>query len=89
MKQITYEIRGVVTETMIPAITASCESLQGVQRVCIGASADGSTASLTLLWAGTLDGEDISRMERLLAGIMNTKGLELVRPALSLEDAEM
>lgn len=84
MKQITYKIRGMVTETMIPAMTASCESLQGVIRVEITASSSEEDSARLIL---TLDDPkqegSVGDMERLLADIMNAKGVELILPALS------
>lgn len=82
MKQVTYTIRGMVIETMIPAIAASCESLAGVKNVRIQV-ADTDSATLTL----TLAEEVSPTLERDLAAIMNTKGLELILPALSEADS--
>ena len=88
MKQITYEIRGVVTEAMIPAITASCESLQGVSQVQILSSdADEGSARLILTLDGSIGHGEIGYLESMLTDIMNTKGVELVLPALSVEEA--
>ena len=88
MKQITYKIRGMVTEAMIPAITASCESLQGVQRAQITlSSVEADTSMLLLEMAEPLSDETISHAESLLVDIMNTKGVELILPALSVTDA--
>ena len=84
MKQITYEIRGVVTETMIPAMTASCESLQGVKSVSFAPSPDAEGARMTLTLAETPDPDAAARMERLLSDIMNAKGLSLTLPALAI-----
>ncbi len=75
MKQITYEIRGMVIETMIPAIVASCESLRGVKNVQVSVK-DSNTAALTLV----LDGEDTAALEFSLTSMMWAKGLELVTP---------
>ena len=75
MKQVTYEIRGLVIETMIPAIVASCESLPGVKNVRVSVK-DTDAASLTLV----LDGEDAAGLEPSLVSIMEAKGLELVTP---------
>ena len=75
MKQVTYEIRGMVIETMIPAIVASCESLPDVKNVRVSVK-DTDTASLTLV----LDGEDTDSLEPSLGSIMRAKGLELVGP---------
>ena len=82
MKQVTYEIRGVVTEAMIPAMTASCESLPGVRGVQITVSDDGDIARLTL----AIPDISTDRMEQDLVRIMNAKGLELTLPALSESD---
>ena len=76
MKQVTYIIRGLVDETMIPALRISCESLAGVHGVHIF-SVDADTGRLELL----LDCEPAEELESALASIMNAKGLELVTPA--------
>lgn len=82
MKQVTYEIRGLVIETMIPAITASCESLTGVKNVRVSVK-DTDTAVLTI----AIEGEPTKVMEEGLASIMRAKGLELILPAVSGETA--
>lgn len=87
MKQVTYEIRGMVTETMIPAMTASCESLTGVQSVQITVTVtDGDSESAKLIL--TLSESPSDSLEQDLTHIMNAKGLELVLPALSETAAE-
>lgn len=83
MKQVTYEIRGVVTEAMIPATTASCESLPGVQNARLTVT-DTETAQLTLIASESPD----ERMERDLSYIMSAKGLELCLPALSVSSVD-
>ena len=89
MKQITYEIRGVVTETMIPAMTASSESLQGVRRVQILLSATDESSARLVLTVEEIGGDGaIGNMESLLSDIMNAKGVELVLPALSVQDGD-
>ena len=89
MKQITYEIRGVITEIMIPAITASCESLQGVKRAQIFLSAADEQSARLVVTLEELAGDGaIGKTESLLSDIMNTKGVELVVPALSVQDAD-
>ena len=77
MKQVTYSIRGLVEEAMIPAIQISCESLAGVHSVRIF-SVDADTARLTM----ELDGEPTEELESALRSIMEAKGLELVAPAI-------
>ena len=72
MKQVTYEIRGEITETMIPAITASCESLEGIQTAQIAVVGPDS-ARLILTVSAPLS----EPVLRDLAQIMNTKGVEL------------
>lgn len=81
MKQVTYEIRGLVIETMIPAIVASCESLRGVKNVRVSVK-DTDTAAITLV----LDGEDTDSLEPSLVSIMEAKGLELVTPPAEGEE---
>ena len=81
MKQVTYEIRGMVIETMIPAIAASCESLRGVKNVRVSVK-DTDTAAITLV----LDGEDTDSLEPSLVSIMEAKGLELVTPPTEGEE---
>lgn len=83
MKQVTYQMRGMVTEAMIPAITASCESLAGVKNVSIRVGVPEENISLIML---TLDGEPTPDLERDLTAIMNAKGLELSLPALGAEE---
>lgn len=83
MKQVTYKIRGMVTETMIPAITASCESLDGVREVQVAVSANGQLAQLIL----TVEDAPNESMEQDLSRIMSAKGLELCLPAAALGDA--
>lgn len=80
MKQVTYEIRGLVTEAMIPAITASCESLSGIKNVRLSVR-DENTAFLTV----TSDAETFTAPESDLAAILRAKGLELCLPALAGE----
>ena len=75
MKQVTYEIRGLVIETMIPAIQASCESIAGVRNVRVTAS-DTDTARLTLV----VDEDLTEELEASLDSVMRAKGLELVTP---------
>lgn len=82
MKQVTYEIRGLVIETMIPAIVASCESLAGIRNVRVTVK-DTDTALLTLV----MEGEITDALERDLSHIMTAKGLELVTPAAEGEPA--
>ena len=81
MKQVTYEIRGLVIETMIPAIVASCESLRGGKNVRVSVK-DTDTAAITLV----LDGEDTDSLEPSLVSIMEAKGLELVTPPTEGEE---
>ncbi|MBR6781849.1 MAG: hypothetical protein IKM33_01460 [Clostridia bacterium] len=76
MKQVTYSIRGLVEEAMIPALKISCESLAGVRSVHVF-SVDADTGRLELV----LDGEPTEELESALHSIMNAKGLELVTPA--------
>ena len=75
MKQVTYEIRGLVIETMIPAITASCESIAGVRNLRVIA-VDNDTARLTFM----VDGDLSPELESSLESVMRAKGLELVTP---------
>ena len=75
MKQVTYLIRGLVDETVIPATKISCESLAGVHSVHIF-SVDADSGRLELL----LDGEPTEELESALYSIMNAKGLDLVTP---------
>ena len=76
MKQVTYEIRGLVIETMIPAIVASCESLSGVRNVRVSVKST-DAALLTLV----VEGEVTDALEADLGRIMTAKGLELITPA--------
>ena len=75
MKQITYTIRGLVDEAMIPATKISCESLAGVHSIHIF-SVDEENGRLEIL----LDGEPTEELESALYSIMDAKGLELVTP---------
>ena len=62
----------MVTEPMIPAITASCESLVGVKSVTVDVK-DADTAALTL----TLEGEPTPAIEQGVASVLRAKGLEI------------
>ena len=84
MKQVTYEIRGLVIETMIPAIKASCESLNGVKNIRLSVK-DTDTASLTL----TLETGPTEALEADLTAILRAKGLELSLPARESEPDEI
>lgn len=75
MKQVTYSIRGLVEETMVPAIKASCASIAGVRAVHI-ASAGTDAAKLMLVVEGDLTEGLASSLE----SVMLAKGLELVTP---------
>ena len=75
MKQVTYEIRGLVIETMIPSIKASCESIADVRNVRVTA-VDTDTARLTLV----VDGDPTQELEASVRSVMDAKGLELVTP---------
>ena len=75
MKQVTYTVRGLVIETMIPAIKASCESLAGVRNVRVS-TVDTDTARIVLI----VDGEINEELEASLDSVMRAKGLELVTP---------
>ena len=82
MKQITYQIRGMVTEAMIPAITASCESIRGVCHVRIDVTGE-ETATLAL----TLT-EEATAWEAALTAVLTAKGLEISGEADFAESAE-
>ena len=75
MKQVTYEIRGLVIETMIPSIKASCESIADVRNVRVTA-VDTDTARLTLV----VDGDPTQELEASVRSVMDAKVLELVTP---------
>ena len=75
MKQVTYTVRGLVIETMIPAIKASCESLAGVRNVRVS-TVDTDTARIVLI----VDGEINEELEASLDSVMRAKGLELLTP---------
>ncbi|MBQ9150631.1 MAG: PDZ domain-containing protein [Clostridia bacterium] len=81
MKQVTYQIKGMVIETMLPAITASCESLAGVRNVRVTVT-DTDSAKLIL----TLAEANQDALEQDLSRIMTAKGLELCLPALTVAD---
>ncbi len=82
MKYVTYNIRGMVTEAMIPAITASCESIPAVQSVRITLAED--SAELILATETLPDSE----LERTLSHIMSAKGLEICLPSQSVAEAD-
>ena len=82
MKEVTYQIKGMIIQAMLPAIIASCESLNGVRNVRV-TGIDEDSARLIL----TVDEDCLGNAERDLVRIMTAKGLELVRPALSVMDA--
>ncbi len=73
----------MVTETMIPAITASCESLSGVQSVKVSVDPARTDSANLILTVAELPDEN---MERDLSHIMLAKGLELCLPATSVAD---
>lgn len=81
MKQVTFKIKGMVIETMLPAITASCESLPGVRNVRMTVT-DTDTANLLLILAE----DNQTALEEDLSRIMTAKGLELCLPALSVTE---
>ncbi len=72
MKQITYQLRGMVTEAMAPAIVASCESLPGVRSVSLSPLGE-EAARITLSLS-----DEMPVPEQLLASILNQKGLTLL-----------
>ena len=79
MKEVTYQIKGMVSEPMLPAITASCESLNGVRNVRV-TGIDEDSARLIL----TVDDDAFIEAECDLVRIMAAKGLMLVLPALTV-----
>lgn len=87
MKQVTYEIKGIVLASMIPSITASCESLTCVKNVRIISKDDAPTQLILVVKADT----HMDVLEDDLRLIMNNKGLSLTTPPLSetahLQDA--
>ena len=82
MKQITYEIRGLVIETMLPAIQASCESIAGVRNLRVTV-VDDDTARLTFM----VDDDLTPELESSLESVMRAKGLELVTPPTVMNPA--
>ena len=88
MKQITYEIRGLVLDSMVPSLTASIESLLGVRRIAFSVTEQETVARLTLMVQDLNDSAARETLERGLMCIMTAKGLELVRPALSLREVK-
>ncbi|MBQ3507394.1 MAG: hypothetical protein IJA91_02485 [Clostridia bacterium] len=82
MKQVTYQLKGMVTETMLPAITASCESLRGVRNVHVTVK-DTDCAQIVL----TIEEEFIPFAEKDLSRIMTAKGVDLILPAVSVDSA--
>ena len=83
MKQVTYEIRGLVIETMIPAIKASCESLAGVRNVRV-AALDTDTARLTLVVDGLLP-----ETERYVYGLPEPKSITVDGQSVAETAVEM
>ena len=82
MKQVTYEIRGLVIETMLPAIQASCESIAGVRNLRVTV-VDDDTARLTFM----VDDDLTPELESSLESVMRAKGLELVTPPTVMNPA--
>lgn len=82
MKQITYEIKGVVTESMIPAITASCKILNAVEKVEIIIT-NSESAHLLLTISRTPD----EAWEKELSYAISAHGLEIQFPALEIAEA--
>ncbi len=82
MKQVTYQIRGELTEPMIPAVVASCSALPGVRRVQLTPEGEGcATLILSCL------SEPTEAMESGLSSVMNTKGLEVDLASRAITDA--
>jgi len=81
MKQITYEIKGVVTESMIPAITASCKILNAVEKVEIIIT-NSESAHLLLTISRTPD----EAWEKELSYAISAHGLEIQFPALEIAE---
>ena len=82
MKQVTYQIKGMVTEAMLPAITVSCERLPGIRSAHM-TIVDAENATLTV----TVSEEMGTAFEQDLTRIMSAKGLELCVPATATMDA--
>ena len=76
MKQVTYTMRGLILETMLPAITASCESLDGVKSVRVVIN-DPDTARISLVLE---DETEPVELEYELNRIAVAKGLTLQTP---------
>lgn len=87
MKYVTYEIRGMVLETMIPAITASCESLCNVQIVRLSVSTTDSEDAVSRLTLTMLD-SPTEEMEKDLERIMTAKGLELILASKTVSNVD-
>ncbi len=86
MKQITYEIRGLVLDSMVPSLTASIESLLGVRRIVFSVTEQERGTRLTLTVQDVEDPAAMATLERGLMCIMTAKGLELVRPPLTTRE---
>ena len=76
MKQVTYEMRGLILDTMVPAITASCESLDGVNNAHV--IIDGPEQAVLVL--SLEDGANPAALEDELGRIATAKGLTLLNP---------
>ncbi len=81
MKQITYRIRGAVSETVIPAIMTSASAVAGVRRVQLSPLSE-SEAILTL-WLVT---EPNPQQEASLVSILAAKGLEMLTDTREVTD---
>ncbi len=81
MKQVTYHIRGMVTETMIPAIMTSASSVAGVKRVQLSPVSETDTVLTLVLTTDPSEAQEAS-----LASVMNAKGLELLLDTRTVED---
>ena len=78
MKRVVYEIRGVVTDAMIPAITLSCESLAEIESVTLTAAEGEESARLAVTYREEPD----DHTEAAIESILRAKDLTLILPAL-------
>ncbi len=73
MKQVTYQINGIVDVAMKEALSLSCANVPGVTQASLSLP-DGGNAWLTL----SMTEDPTEDQERMLASVFETKGLELL-----------
>ncbi len=81
MKQVTYQINGIVDDAMREALSLSCASVRGVTQASLSVT-DGRDTQLTLSMAD----DPTENQERMLASVFDAKGLELLLDTRHIEE---